>query len=285
MDSNGQVNGPGSGDLSPEIFVLSDGTGETAEKLVQASLIQFGESHAHVSRFKSLKSVAQVDAILEEAKDRKALVVYTVVQEDLRAGIAKHGRLKGVRCLDLLGPLLMGLSELLRREPALKPGLLHEVNEDYFRRIDAIEFTVKHDDGSNPDNLLQADIVLVGVSRSSKTPLSIFLSHKGWKVANVPLVKGIDPPKALFEIDQSKIIGLIIDAEALAKIRKERLIRMGRDPSGHYASLTNIREEIEWVRQLYSRNRRWPIFDVTNKALEETAAEIERTIASRQKLA
>ncbi len=269
---------------TPEIFVLSDGTGETAEKLVQACIIQFGESHAHVTRFKSLKSLIQIDAILDEAKERKALVVYTIVQKDLREGVAKSARVKNLRCLDLLGPLLMSLSELLRREPDLKPGLLHEVNEDYFRRIEAIEFTVKHDDGSNPDNLIQADIVLVGVSRSSKTPLSIFLSHKGWKVANVPLVKGIDPPKALFEIDQFKIIGLIIDPEALAKIRKERLIRMGRDPSGHYASLTNIRDEIEWVRALYSRNRRWPIFDVTNKALEETAAEIERTIATRQQI-
>ncbi len=267
----------------PEIFVLSDGTGETAEKLVQATLIQFGESLAHVTRFKSLKNISQATAILEEAKERKALVVYTVVQEDLRASIAKNGRTKGVRCLDLLGPLLIGLSELLRREPALEPGLLHQVNEDYFRRIEAIEFTVKHDDGSNPDNLEQADIVLVGVSRSSKTPLSIFLSHKGWKVANVPLVKGIEPPKALFEVDQSKIVGLIIEAEALAKIRKERLIRMGRDASGNYASLTTIRDEIEWIRQLYSRNRRWPVFDVTNKALEETASEIERSITARKR--
>jgi ELWxxDGT repeat protein len=130
--------------------------------------------------------------------------------------------------------------------------------------------------GSNPDNLHRADIVLVGGSRTSKTPLSIYLSHKGWKVANLPLVRGIEPPKFLYEIDQKKIVGLTIDPEALAKIRRERLVRMGREPTGDYASLQSIREEIEWAREIFSRNRRWPIFDVTNKALEETASEIEK---------
>jgi regulator of PEP synthase PpsR (kinase-PPPase family) len=144
-----------------------------------------------------------------------------------------------------------------------------------------MEFSVKQDDGANPDNLHRADIVLVGVSRTSKTPLSIFLSHRGWKVANVPLIRGIEPPEALFQVEQGKIIALTIDPEALAKIRRERLVRMGRDPTGEYASLQHIRDEIEWARQLFSRNRRWPMFDVTGKALEETASEIEKSVLAR----
>lgn len=267
-----------------EVFVLSDGTGETADKLVQACLVQFGESRStRVMRFKSLKSVAQVEGILEEAKAASALVIYTVVTEELRLAIVDGSKRLSVTSIDVLGPLLGGLETLFGRPPSHTPGILHEVNEEYFRRIEAIEFTVKHDDGLLPDHLGQADIILVGVSRSSKTPLSIYLSHKGWKVANVPLVKGIDPPTALFETDQNKIVALIIDPESLSKIRKERLVRMGRDPTDRYASIVNIRDEIEWVRGLYSRNKRWPVFNVTNKALEETAAEIERTMAARRR--
>jgi regulator of PEP synthase PpsR (kinase-PPPase family) len=267
-----------------EVFVLSDGTGETAEKIVQACLVQFGEARStRVVRFKSLKSPAQIDGIFEEAQAVQALVIYTAVTDELRKAVVDASARTGVRSIDLLGPLLGGFEQLFGRPPVLKPGILHEVNEEYFRRIEAIEFTVKHDDGLLPDHLGQADIILVGVSRSSKTPLSIYLSHKGWKVANVPLVKGIDPPEALFQTDQNKIVALIIDPESLAKIRKERLVRMGRDPTDRYASIVNIRDEIEWVRGLYARNKRWPVFNVTNKALEETASEIERAMANRQR--
>jgi regulator of PEP synthase PpsR (kinase-PPPase family) len=266
-----------------EVFVLSDGTGETADKLVQAALVQFPEHDPPVSRFKSLKSEAQIHGILEEAKTQNATLVYTVARNDLRTCVEKRAQELGLRAIDLLGPILNGFADMLGAEPQHRSGILHEVNEEYFKRIEAIEFTVKHDDGSHPDKLGEADIVLVGVSRTSKTPLSIFLSHKGWKVANVPLVKGIEPPQALFEIDQNKIIALLIDPEMLSKIRRERLSRMGRDPTGSYASLQHIRDEIEWVRQIYARNRRWPVYDVTNKALEETAAEIERTIAARRR--
>jgi len=267
-----------------EVFVLSDGTGETADKLVQAALVQYPENDPLVSRFKSLKNEEQIRSIIDEAKETGAILVYTVARPDLRSFIKSQSEKMGIRAIDLLGPLLDSLGEIRGEKKQAKSGLLHEVNEEYFKRIEAIEFTVKHDDGSNPDNLKMADIILVGVSRSSKTPLSIFLSHKGWKVANVPMVKGIDPPKALFEIDQNKIVGLIIDPDDLAKIRRERLMRMGRDPTDSYASIKNIRDEIEWIRQLYARNRRWPVFDVTNKALEETAAEIERVIAARRRV-
>ena len=162
--------------------------------------------------------------------------------------------------MDLLGPLLEKLSRYLKRNPETQPGLFHQVNENYFKRIEAIEFTVKHDDGKYADSLDRADIILVGLSRTSKTPLSVYLSYKGWKVANVPLVKDIDPPAELFQTDQRKIIGLVIDPETLVKIRRERLVKMGDNPSADYANLNHVIAEIDFCKDLFRRNRRWPVF-------------------------
>jgi regulator of PEP synthase PpsR (kinase-PPPase family) len=263
------------------IFLLSDGTGESVDKITRACLTQFQSQNVQVVRYKSIRAKAQVEAVLDEAKRRGALVVYTAVSREVRDAIAEAVAEKKMPAVDLLGDMIAHLSQHLHAAPTNVPGLLHEVNEQYFKRIEAMEFTVKHDDGNSHDDYHRADLVLVGVSRTSKTPLSIYLSHRGWKVANCPLVKGIDPPKALFEIEQNKIVALTIDAQALAKIRRERLVRMGRDPSSDYASLTHIGDEIEWAMQLYGRNRRWPVFDVTNKALEETASEIEKWMQAR----
>lgn len=263
------------------LFVLSDGTGETVENLVQAILIQYGNLKIEIYRYKMVRSEAQVNAIIEEAKLRSAPLIYTVVSPEVRVAISEGVKKHSIKAVDVLGATLDLIGKVYNAKPSLTPGLLHEVNEKYFKRIEAIEFTVKQDDGSLPENLKNADLVLVGVSRTSKTPLSVFLSHKGYKVANVPLVMGIDPPQELFEIDQNRIVALSIDPEALVKIRRERLVRMGRDPVGAYASLANVREEIEWAHRLFSRNKRWPVFEVSNKALEETAAEIERRMKKR----
>lgn len=263
------------------LFVLSDGTGETVENLVQAILVQYGNLKIEIFRYKMVRTEAQVRSILEEAKLRNAPLIYTVVAPEVRVALSAGVKELEIKAVDVLGETLDLISKVYNAKPSLTPGLLHQVNEKYFRRIEAIEFTVKQDDGSLPENLRNSDLVLVGVSRTSKTPLSIFLSHKGYKVANVPLVMGIDPPKELFEIDQNRVVALTIDPEALVKIRRERLVRMGRDPVGEYASLAHVREEIEWAHRLFARNKRWPVFEVSNKALEETAAEIERRMKKR----
>jgi len=163
-------------------------------------------------------------------------------------------------------------------------GILRMVDERYFKRVEAIEYTVKHDDGKCLTDLDDADIILVGVSRTSKTPLSIFLSHKGWKVANVPLVLNSPLPESLFKVDQRKIVGLLIDSDSLSKIRRNRLEKFGQDPGGEYARLGYIEKEIQYAQELFKQNRRWPVFNVTERALEETAAEIVRIIASRMGL-
>ena len=262
------------------IFLISDGTGETADQMIKAALVQYMRTGLKIIRYKNIRTEIQVRTIFEEAHAIKAIIVYTVVSETLRKFIDVTSQQTGVSIVDLLGPLLEKLSVHLKRDPQSQPGLFHQVNENYFKRIEAIEFTVKHDDGKYADSLDRADIVLVGLSRTSKTPLSIFLSYKGWKVANVPLVKDIDPPKELFQTDQRKVVALVIDPETLVKIRRERLVKMGENPGGDYASLNHVMAEIEFCKELYRKNRRWPIFDITGKALEETASEVERVIKS-----
>jgi regulator of PEP synthase PpsR (kinase-PPPase family) len=164
---------------------------------------------------------------------------------------------------------------------APQAGILRSVDEQYFKRIEAIEYTVKHDDGKTLNDLGSADIILVGISRTSKTPLSVFLSHKGWKVANVPIVLNCPMPKELFDVDQRRIVGLIIDMESLQRIRKSRLEKFGQDPGSEYASMSHISKEIDYAHEIFKQNRRWPVFNVTERALEETATEITRIVAAR----
>lgn len=260
------------------IFVLSDGTGETAEQMVKAALVQYAREGVKVQRHKNVRSESQVIPIVKEAAASNSVLVFTIVSDALRTFIAAQSKEAGVPAIDLLGPLMDLLSRHLTRDTNSVPGLFHQVNDYYFRRIEAIEFTVKHDDGRYADNLENADIILVGLSRTSKTPLSVYLSYKGWKVANVPVVKDIPLPEKLFQTDQRKIVGLSIDPQALMAIRRERLVRMGDDPKGAYASPDHVLMETEYCKALFKKNRRWPVFDVTGKALEETATEVENYI-------
>lgn len=264
------------------IYILSDGTGETAATMIRAALVQYPDADVSIVRFKNIRSEAQVTPLIQEAFERKALIAYTVVSESLRNVIREKSATLGILTMDLLGPLLQSLNLYLgASSTAPQAGILRAVDEQYFKRIEAIEYTVKNDDGKSVQDLDKADIILVGISRTSKTPLSIFLSHKGWKVANIPLVLGTPLPEALFKVDQRKIVGLIIDIESLQRIRKNRLEKFGQDPGGEYASLSHIAKEIEYAHELFKQNRKWPVFNVTDRALEETASEITRIVAAR----
>jgi regulator of PEP synthase PpsR (kinase-PPPase family) len=264
------------------IYVLSDGTGETAATMIRAALVQYPKQEIQMVRCKNIRSEAQVVPLVEECFERKGLIVYTVVSQQLRKKIFELCSEKAIPAIDLLGPMLQTLDSYLGAD-AQNPqaGILRNVDERYFKRIEAIEYTVKHDDGKTFSELDKADIILVGISRTSKTPLSIFLSHKGWKVANIPLVLGTPLPRELFEIDQRKVVGLIIDIESLQRIRKNRLEKFGQDPGGEYASLAQIMKEIEYAHELFKQNKKWPVFNVTDRALEETATEITRIVAAR----
>jgi [pyruvate, water dikinase]-phosphate phosphotransferase / [pyruvate, water dikinase] kinase len=255
------------------IYLLSDATGETAEKMVMAALKQFRDKPIRLKRISNVRTKTQVYEALDEALSQRALVVYTIVNRELAQLVHNECDGLGLVSIDLLTPLLLKVAQHVGRSPGETPGLLHGVDEAYFRRVEAIEFTVKHDDGQEPRNLHQADIVLVGVSRTSKTPLSIYLAHRGWKVANVPLVKEIDPPPQLLEVDPRRVVGLIIDPHRLAEVRAARLRNLGQDPRLAYADLEGIADEIRHARAL-CRSRGWVLVDVTGKAVEETANEV-----------
>ncbi|MCB0357362.1 MAG: kinase/pyrophosphorylase, partial [Bdellovibrionales bacterium] len=260
------------------------GTAETASAMARAALIQFKNIDVKVERFKNVREEFQLLPLLKMANERQALIIHTMTSPHLRDVVESFSKEQKILTVDLLGPVMSAVSLHLNKSVVYTPGLLRSVNETYFKRIDAIEYTVKHDDGKTYNALNEADIILVGISRTSKTPLSIFLSHKGWKVANVPLVLDTPLPEELFKVDQRKVIGLMIDGENLYKIRRKRLEKYGQDPGGEYASKLYIEKEIQYAESVYKKNKKWPVFNVTERALEETASEIIKLIASRMNL-
>lgn len=264
------------------IYIISDGTGETAATMIRAALVQYQDAEINIVRSKNVRTEAQVESVIADAFENQGIIIHTVVSAQLKQVIQEQTAAKGLLSVDLIGPLLQTLDEYFGGQAAAKSaGILRMVDDRYFKRIEAIEYTVKHDDGKCLTELGEADIILVGISRTSKTPLSIFLSHKGWKVANFPLVLNSPLPKELFAVDQRRIVGLLIDTDSLSKIRRNRLEKFGQDPGGEYARLGYIEKEIQYAQELFKQNRRWPVFNVTERALEETAAEIVRVISSR----
>jgi hypothetical protein len=229
-------------------------------------------------RINRVRSVAEVNEVLERALAVHGMVVHTLVDQGVRRHLNDRASQAGIHAVDLLGPLLENLQQIFEMPPRVRPGLFHQVNETYFKRIEAIEFTLKHDDGQALSTLNQADVVLVGISRTSKTPLSVYLAHEGYRTANVPLVRELGPPRELFEVDQRLIAGLTIDPEALQMIRRERLRRYQHPEGKRYADLRNIEEELEYSRGVFRQNRLWPVIDVTGKAIEETANEVLKAL-------
>ncbi|HWI40406.1 MAG TPA: pyruvate, water dikinase regulatory protein, partial [Verrucomicrobiae bacterium] len=180
--------------------------------------------------------------------------------------------------VDLITPLLYKLADFFQVPPQKEPGLLYELNADYYKRVEAVNFTVKQDDGQDVRNLYKADIVLVGASRTSKTPLSMYLAHRGYKVANVPLVNGIDPPAELDEVDPNKVVGLVIEPRRLVELRAERLRQLRQSPRSSYADYDAVTEEIDYCRRIYRKHPKWLVLDVTTRSVEESASEILKKI-------
>jgi len=263
------------------VYILSDGTGVTAEKVVRAGLKQFTGYLVHLQVFSDVQSRAELLELVKRAAREDALLVTTFVQEDMRRQCEAIAADQDVETMDLLAPLLHRLESFLSARPAEVPGRLHQADEDYFRRIEAVEFTVKADDGKEPRLLRKADIVLVGVSRTSKTPLSVFLAHKGFKVSNVPVVLDRPLPPVIQELDQRKIFGLTVDPETLADIRRERLATMRVMGRSNYGDMDYILAELEWSEVLFRQHPSWPVIDVTKRAVEETAAIIVRIMSER----
>lgn len=264
------------------IFVVSDGTGETATKMSKAALLQFKPANTVFTRHSNVRSVETIRGVVREAERHRALVIHTFASHELRQAMEKACQERNVPSHDLLGLLLQRLEEFIGVAPTETAGLLHQVDDDYFERIDALAYTVRHDDNRAPEELDRADIILVGVSRTSKTPLGIYLAQEGWRVANIPVVMGEELPRQLFQVDPSRVVGLKTTPERLAEVRNARLSRLGTVDST-YADIKRVTEELEHCRRIFARNPRWLIVDVTGKSVEETAAEILDKLFGRER--
>jgi regulator of PEP synthase PpsR (kinase-PPPase family) len=255
-----------------EIVVVSDGTGETAAALVRAAMAQFSQPW-HLRIFGGVRHPSQLGRAVDHAAQTGGLIFYTLVDPDVGRALKEAAGRHGISAADLLEPVMGRIGERLAAEPRREPGILHGFSDEYFQRVEAVEFAVRHDDGANLRTLFQADLVLTGPSRTSKTPLSMYLAQRGLKTGNVPLVPGIEPPSELLELDPAKVIGLVAQSETLETVRRARVHRLGRTPWASYVEAEAVEQELARARRLY-RERGWRALDITGRAVEENAARI-----------
>jgi [pyruvate, water dikinase]-phosphate phosphotransferase / [pyruvate, water dikinase] kinase len=253
------------------VYIVSDSVGETAEFVVKAVASQFNDGNVEIQRSSYVEDIEDIEDVLILARQNKrSVIAYTIVIPQLKEYIDRRANEESLLAVDLLHPLMNAFEQKFEKPPNYQPGMVRKLDDDYFRKIEAIEFAVKYDDGRDPRGIVRSDIVLIGVSRTSKTPLSMYLAHKRYKVANVPLVPEVKPPDELFNVPRSKCVGLIISPEKLNEIRKERLKALGLTSQANYASYERILEELDYAEKIMKRVG-CPIIDVSNKAIEETA--------------
>jgi regulator of PEP synthase PpsR (kinase-PPPase family) len=259
--------------VPPPIYIVSGGAGTSGEQLVDTVLVQFPDNHIQVIKRPHVRRIEQVEEIISQAAAAGGIIVHTMVDPDLRTGLVRLAHEQRVVAIDLMGDLLSHLTNLLDREPVGYAGLYRQLHQGYFKRVEAIEFTMAHDDGKNSEGWPQADMVLLGVSRAGKTPLSMYLSVQGWKVANVPLVPQIPTPPELFQLDRRRVIGLDIEAGQLVVHRKQRQRQLHAPGPTTYTDPSTIFEEIEAARRVF-RKGRFAVIDVTDKPIETSADEV-----------
>jgi len=265
---------------SHTIFIVSGGSGASAEQVVNTVLAQFPDSRVHVVRVSNIRFESQIEETVARAEAVNATLVHTLVDTRLRAYLITLAKQHSVKEIDLMGALLDDLTTVLGQQPLGQPGLYRKLNEAYSDRVGAIDYTISHDDGQNAETWSEAEIVLVGLSRSGKTPLSLYLSVLGWKVANIPLVVGLNLPPELFEIDRLRVIGLKIEAGQLLAFRRQRQQRLGISGPSDYTNPQKIYEELEYAIKVY-RSCGFTAIDVTDKPVESSADEIIRLITGR----
>jgi regulator of PEP synthase PpsR (kinase-PPPase family) len=258
---------------SNRIYVASDGTGRTAYLAVTAALAQFPGARVRIVVRPDINTTERAGAVVREAAEAGGFVVHTIVTDEVHAALIKTGRELNVETIDLMGPLIARLTETLATSPTEKPGLFSQINKTYFRRIETMEFALRHDDGQRVEDLRKAELVLLGVSRTFKTPLSIYLAFKGWFVANVPITLEHEPPAVLSRLPPVKVFGLDTNARQLAELRRTRAEAMG-GALAEYADPEYVRIELMRARQFYAKHPRWAVINVTNKPIEEIATEI-----------
>ena len=254
------------------IYVVSDATGETAQRVIGAALVQFEQAPARILRRGGVRTPEQVRAVIAEAAGGPSFVLHTLVSDDLRRVMLAEARQHAVDAMDLMGPVLDRLATHLQLTPQEKPGLFQQLAEARERQIEAVEFAFRHDDGQHPDELDEAEVVLVGVSRTMKTPTTLYLAYRGWFAANVPLVPGLDPPAALERLPREQVFGMMMSPGRLLELRRARARHLGL-PEEPYASLPYVRREIRHAQAVCAAQG-WREIDVTGKSVEEASREI-----------
>lgn len=263
------------------LHLVSDSTGETLEAMAKAALVQFENVRAEKHLWPMVRTPRQMQKIMEFIKDRPGLVMYTLVNEDIRRELTLHCASLSIPHVSVLDPVIGSLAEFLGARSRGLPGRQHEMDAQYFDRIDALHFTMAHDDGQMSQGLMTADIILVGVSRTSKTPTSIYLANKGFKTANVPFVPGTPLPAALLGPLDALVVGLTASPDRLVEIRTNRLRSIKESQSTTYVDMGSVREEVQACRRLCTKHD-WPVIDVTRRSIEETAAAILKYYNARE---
>jgi [pyruvate, water dikinase]-phosphate phosphotransferase / [pyruvate, water dikinase] kinase len=262
------------------LHLLSDSTGETLEVIANACLAQFEGVDVRRHLWPMVRSEGHLDRVLDDVERRPGLVLYTLVNNTLRRELEQKTRRRGIHAVAALDPVTHALSVVLGREAAGRPGRQHALDAAYFARVDAIQFSIAHDDGIGSDNWEEADIVLAGVSRTSKTPTSIYLANRGYKVANIPLVPEAPPPPSLFSLRHPLVVGLTTNPDRLVQIRRNRLLALNQAPETDYVDIEAVNAELAFARRLFADND-WPVIDVTRRSIEETAFAIVKLCNER----
>lgn len=253
------------------LIVLSDSTGETGEQIVQAAVAQFKLDACHIKRYSHIREIDSLKKTLEKIKDLDhKILYYSLVDETLIDYVRKFCDLNNILSVDILTPSIIAIERLTKTAPITQPGALRKMDARYFQRVDAIEFAVRYDDGKDPRGVRYADITIIGVSRTSKTPLSMYLANRNYRVCNIPLVPETPVPNELFDIPPKRIIGLTNSPDKLNRIRKERLKALGMPTNSSYSDFERILEELEFSHRIMKKIG-CPVFDVADRAIEETA--------------
>ena len=260
------------------VFLISDSTGETLGRIFLSLKSQFSNFNYDKKEFVFIRTEQQIDKIIKECIElQNSIILYTIVETKLAKYIANQSEVNNVPCFGILGNLILSFSKLLNQKAIHKPSAQHVLDDDYYKRIEAIQFTMVHDDGKKVDDIIDADVVLLGVSRTSKTPTSIYLANRGYKTINIPLVLDQKLPKDLKSNEKVCVVGLIADPERLADIRRNRVAILNDHKLKDYTDLEFIKKEVNDSKNLLKKNN-WPIIDVTRKSVEETAASILKII-------
>jgi [pyruvate, water dikinase]-phosphate phosphotransferase / [pyruvate, water dikinase] kinase len=263
------------------LHLLSDSTGETLENIAKAALAQFDGAEEVVKHFwPMVRSESHLDRILIDITANPGLVLFTLVNRDTRVKLENRCRLLGLPAIAALDSVTDAFSSMLGQQAKARPGRQHLMDEAYFARVEAIQFTIAHDDGINAQNWEEADIVLAGVSRTSKTPTSIYLANRGYKTANIPIVPESPPPVSLYSLKHPLVVGLVTSAERLIQVRRNRLLSLNQTPDTDYVDEDKVKAEVGYARRMFSDNG-WPVLDVTRRSIEETAAAIVNLVNER----